>query len=218
VVPYGRDVAALTQLPRGELRREQRSRAGIGDDERLAVCVSRLEPIKGIGELVDAWERVAERIPGAHLAIVGDASPKNEEAARFAARVRARHEAMAPGLRRRLHLPGQVSPCWSWLSAADFYVLPSYEECMSLAMLDAAILGLPVLGTNSGGTPSVARPEESGMLVRPGDAGDLARGLEALYSDPEACSRLGRGAARLGATFDQESIFAKIWGWYEASA
>ena len=121
------------------------------------------------------------------------------------------HQALDESLKRRLHLLGFVSPCEPYLAAADFYVLPSYEECMSLAMLDAAIMGLPIVGTNSGGTPSVVRPQETGELVPPRDARALGSALEAFFADPEQCRRLGAAARELGREFDREAIFGRIW-------
>ncbi|MBI3557481.1 MAG: glycosyltransferase [Deltaproteobacteria bacterium] len=87
---------------------------------------------------------------------------------------------------------------------------------MSLAMLDAAILGLPILGTSSGGTPSIVRPEETGVLVPPRDTEALARGLETFYGSPGQIKRLGEGARSLGRQFNQEDIFRQIWEWYGA--
>ncbi|MBI3543047.1 MAG: glycosyltransferase family 4 protein [Deltaproteobacteria bacterium] len=216
VVPYGRDVGALTSAPAGEWRRDVRSRLKLAESDVLGLCVSRLEPIKGVGELFDAFERAAPKHPSAHLAIIGDASPSNPEAARFAAGLKKRHAALPESVRERLHLLGFVSPCEPYMAAADFYVLPTYEECMSLAMLDAAILGLPILGTNSGGTPSVARPGETGLLVPPRDSAALAVALEQLYGAPELCRRLGAAARQLGRGFDREEIFRRIWEWYGA--
>ncbi len=105
------------------------------------------------------------------------------------------------------------------MTAADFYVLPSYEECMSLAMLDALILGLPVLGTNSGGTPSVARPGETGWLVPPRDRPALARALDGVFTalerDPQALAPLSSAARALGSTFERETIFRRVWEMYD---
>lgn len=218
VVPYGRDVRALRQMPKDEWRAETRAQLGLKDQDLLGVCISRLEPIKGVGELFEAFTKVAPRIPRANLILIGDASPQNNEAALFAEDLRAKYRELKPDIQRRLRMPGYVGgdECAKILVAGDFYVLPSYEECMSLAMLDAAILGLPILGTNSGGTPSVARPDETGLLVPPGNAVALEKALESFYSDPELCRKLGEGASVLGASFNQEEIFNKIWDWYTA--
>ncbi len=216
VVAYGRDVKRLTQAPAAQWRAEVRTKLGVTATDILGVCVSRIEPLKGVGELFNAFAQAAVKHPNAHLALVGDASPNNAEAQALSEDIHARHAAMPAELGRRLHLLGFVSPCEPVMAAGDFYVLPSYEECMSLAMLDAAILGLPVLGTSSGGTPSIVRPDETGVLVPPRDADALATALETFYRSPELCIRLGEGARQLGRQFNQEDIFRQIWEWYGA--
>lgn len=214
VVPYGRDVQALKRVPAREWRVKLREQLGVTEDDCLAVCVSRVEPIKGIRELFEAFTALADQNPQAHLALVGGPSPENAEAEALWRELQARHGALTDSVRRRLHLLGFVSPCEPVLTASDFYVLPTYEECMSLAMLDAAILGLPIVGTNSGGTPSVARPGETGWLVAPKDAGDLARAMTEAYRDAQQRQKLAQAARVLGEGFDREAIFRKIWDWY----
>lgn len=216
VVPYGRDVRRLTQAPVREWREEFRKKLGLEEGDVLGLAVSRIEPIKGIGELVEAFEKVSAELPRAHLALIGNASPSDASAARLSEEIRARHEKMSEDRRSRLHLLGFVSPCEPYMAAADFYVLPTYEECFSLAMLDAAILGLPIIGTNAGGTPSLVRPDETGELVPPRDATALAEAMRAFYQDSERLRRMGERASTLGREYAQDAIFAKILDWYSA--
>ncbi|MEW6057817.1 MAG: glycosyltransferase family 4 protein [Bdellovibrionota bacterium] len=216
VVPYGRDVRLLQGISKEQSRLQVRARFGLGEKDVLGICVSRLEPIKGVGELFEAFVKIAPEYPQAHLLIVGNASPNNPEAQRFSEGLYKRYASLEENVRRRLHLPGYESECLPIMAGADFYVLPSYEECMSLAMLDALILGLPIVGTNSGGTPSVARPDETGILVPPRNADALASALGRLYGDLERRRELGKGARALGPAFDREKIFTQIWEWYSA--
>jgi D-inositol-3-phosphate glycosyltransferase len=214
VVPYGRDVTSLKKISRAQARSEIRAKYNIAADDVLAICVSRFERIKGVRELFDAFVEVASQNSKAQLMIIGNESPNNAEAKAYADAIRAQHAALKPELKARLHLPGFVSPCEQAVAASDFYVLPTYEECMSLAMLDALILGLPILGTNSGGTPSVARPDETGALVPPANSKALARELGHFYRDTAKLKEMGLAAAALGATFDREDIFRQISIWY----
>jgi D-inositol-3-phosphate glycosyltransferase len=216
VVPYGRDVQGLLDFPRKKNRDEFRAQYNLAEDEVLGVCISRIEKIKGVRELFDAFVEIAPRQPKAHLLVIGDASPCNPEAEQYTQELRVKYAKLSDDVRRRLHLPGYLSDCRPAFAAADFYILPSYEECMSLAMLDALILGLPVIGTQSGGTPSVVRPEETGMLVPPANPIALAEALNRMYSDPEQRAQLGRGAKALGPSYNQNEIFRRISHWYEA--
>lgn len=227
VVPYGRDVRALLapagntaaeKNPPASPRDRARSELGLAPDDLVGICVSRIEPIKGIGELFDAFAGIAPLHPRATMLLVGGVSPGNAGAEAFARGLRARHARLPEGVRARFRFLGYRARCEELMTAADFYVLPSYEECMSLAMLDALILGLPVLGTNSGGTPSVARPGETGWLVPPRDSAALARAMgevfTALERDPRALAPLASAARALGSTFERETIFRRVWEMY----
>jgi D-inositol-3-phosphate glycosyltransferase len=216
VVPYGRDLKQMLTFPLQQWRQTERAKLGLTEKDVLAVCVSRIEPIKGIGELFDAFVELAKARPDIHLAVVGDVSPDNQEAEDFWANIQKRYASLEKSVQGRLRFLGYLPNCFPVMAAADFYVLPSYEECMSLALLDALILGLPVVGTNSGGTPSVARPGETGVLVAPRDAQSLKKGLIPMFEDAQLRRKLSEGARELGPKFDREQVFQDIWAHYSA--
>jgi glycosyltransferase involved in cell wall biosynthesis len=210
VVPYGRNYTQVTQAQEAAPRQKARAALGLGEADVLALTISRIEPLKGILELILAFERVANEDPHAHLALVGNVSPGNAEAEELWVRLQARVELFSENVQSRFHYLGYLSDCSRLFSAADFYVLPSHEECMSLAMLDAAIVGLPIVGTRAGGTPSVAIPGRSGVLVEPADKDSLFAGMWQMYSNAKERAKLAAGARELGRTFDQEKIFRSI--------
>lgn len=215
VVLYGRDLQRLQALPMEQLRRETRAKLGIEDDATVALTAARIEPIKGLRELFDAFAAVAPRHAGAHLVIVGGPSPENEEAAVFAAALSDSHRALPEALRRRIHFTGMAPSIDGYLAAADVYVLPSYEECMSLALLDALALGLPAVGTCSGGTPSVVKEGETGFLAEPRSAPALENALERFFSaSAEDRGRLSVNARRLGAAHDERQVFEALLAAY----
>jgi glycosyltransferase involved in cell wall biosynthesis len=76
------------------------------------------------------------------------------------------------------------------LDAADLFVLPSRQEGMPRAMIEAMARALPCIGSTVGGIPELLPPED---LVPPGDALALARAIRAMTSDPE---RMARASAR----------------------
>lgn len=215
VVPYGRNVDELRKLPIQKWREAIRRKLQIRSDEILAACLSRIEPIKGVSELFDAFVSVAQEVPYAHLALVGDASPADESAKKLAGEIFIKHQQLPLEIKRRLHLMGFIENGIEILSAADFYVLPSYEECMSLALLDAMCLGLAVIGTNSGGTPSVLQPEHTGILVPPRNMKSLSDAMKKLFTDHMFRKKLGLEAQRFAEkNFNQEEIFKKIYSSY----
>jgi glycosyltransferase involved in cell wall biosynthesis len=76
------------------------------------------------------------------------------------------------------------------------FVQSSDSEGTSNALLEAMALETPVVATAVGGTPELLRAGEDAILVRPGDAGELARAIDACLRDPEAAARRASAARR----------------------
>jgi glycosyltransferase involved in cell wall biosynthesis len=92
------------------------------------------------------------------------------------------------------------------LAAADLLVLPSRNEGLPIAILEAMSYGVPVVATPVGAVSDAVRDGRSGLLVPPGDAGALARALERLVGSPSLRRTLGAAArARFLADFSLEA-------------
>lgn len=76
-------------------------------------------------------------------------------------------------------------------SAADIFVLPTYEDSFPLVILEAMSAGLPVVSTLEGGIPDMVTDGETGILCARKDADATARALERLLTDPALRRRLG---------------------------
>jgi L-malate glycosyltransferase len=80
------------------------------------------------------------------------------------------------------------------MAAADVLVLPSRQEGLSNALLEAMAAGLPVIASRVGGNVELVRDGHTGLLFPAGDPQALARALLALQRDPTLRVRLGREA------------------------
>jgi glycosyltransferase involved in cell wall biosynthesis len=78
------------------------------------------------------------------------------------------------------------------LARADIAVLPSLEEGMSNAVMEAMAAGRPVVATDVGDTGELLR--DRGIVVPPAAPGALANALERVLTDPPLAARLGRQA------------------------
>lgn len=81
-----------------------------------------------------------------------------------------------------------------YLEAADAFALLTYKETYSLSILDAMNHGLPVMGTNAGGTPEQVKDGERGLLVGPKDAQAVAKAISFYAENPAQRAQHGQTA------------------------
>jgi glycosyltransferase involved in cell wall biosynthesis len=150
--------------------------------------LGRVEPLKGIFTLLDAFDRVAEAHPSARLVIAGAG------AALPAVRARLATAAWAD----RVEIVGTVSRAQvpEVMAACSVYCQPSFGEPFGLGALEAMACGRPVVGTAAGGLAHLV-PPEGGRLVAPGNDRALAEALSDLLASPALCERIGRHNRRL---------------------
>jgi glycosyltransferase involved in cell wall biosynthesis len=159
-----------------------------GGDIRF-LYVGRLAREKGIGNLAEAFAKVAARVSWARLEVAGE-GPQKEDLIRAAE---------SGGWRNRLDLLGmQVrGRIRETMRGADAFVLPSDFESFSYTLLEAMASGLPCIATDVGGNRDLIEPERTGLLVPRGDPQRLADAMIRLTDDPSVRVAMGReGAAR----------------------
>ncbi|MEM9553867.1 MAG: glycosyltransferase family 4 protein [Acidobacteriota bacterium] len=205
--------AKTTLLPRGvdterfrppmpAERAAARAAYGADDAALLIGCVAQLVAVKGHEGLLDAFARLAARVPSSRLLLAG--GPLDGD---VALRLRERIEALA--LSERVRLLGRVDDVPRLLRALDVFVLPTraagrMEGC-PVALLEAMASGVASIGTEVAGSRDVlcadaagaAEVAESpGLLVPPDDPAALAGALETLLTDRARRLELGAAARR----------------------
>lgn len=147
--------------------------------------LGRLDRRKGVAHLIAAGAAAALAVPDLELWLGGDGDP---------AELRTR--ATALGLGHRTEFLGWVSGDEKHrrLSQAAVFVLPSYNEGLPMAVLEAMAYGLPVISTPVGGIPEAITDGVEGFLVAPGDEAALADRLSRLLSDADLRHRMGAAA------------------------
>ena len=181
VVANGVDVAAIDAARPGKAVRRE---LGLPEGVPVIGLVGRLDHWgKGHKELLTAIARLRERHPVQAL-IVGGGRRIDE----------VRQLAESLGLAGAVHFLGPRPDVPDLLNAMDIFVLPSYSEGVSLALLEAMAAGLPVIATAVGGLPEVVTDGDNGLLIPPRDAEALAGALERLLADPAFAQRLGANA------------------------
>ncbi len=80
---------------------------------------------------------------------------------------------------------------------ASVFCLPTLGDCLPMVLAEAAAVGLPLVSTDVGAISEIVVDDETGVLVRPGDAADVERALRSLITDPDRRRALGAGAHAL---------------------
>src|SRR5207247_844359 len=146
----------------------QAVRAGLAPPRATLVgSVGRRDEQKGYEYLVGAARRVVDQRPDVYFAVAGE-GPSRPALERLVAE---------SGLDGRFRLPGFVDDVTSFLSALDVFVSSSLWEGLPLAIVEAMLLGRPVVATDVGGSPEAVIPGRTGTLVPARDADALAEAI-----------------------------------------
>ncbi len=188
VVPSGVDVAAMTAPPeaRATLRREWE----VADDDVLVAVIGVLEKRKGHDVLLSAAMLPATKNRRVRYVFVGEGATREvltEAVGRLALPVR------FAGFRN------DVAAC---LAAADVVAMPSRQEGLGVAALEAMAAGRPVVASRVGGLREAVEPNVTGLLVPPDDPAALATAIGSLAADPARRAQFGAaGRARILARY-----------------
>ncbi len=102
------------------------------------------------------------------------------------------------------------------LTKADVFVLPSYNEGLPMALLEAMSWGLAVITTAVGGIPEVVTQNQNGLLVNPGDIQQLSEAMKSLIADENLRISLGNNARVRVKNLDINSYLTSLRGIYTA--
>jgi len=174
VIPCGVNLELFQPMDK-EIAKQQ---LGFGDD-KIILFVGRIEPLKGIDQLLEAMTYL-QNSQGLRLVIIGGDEHSQYEMKRL------------QRLSQELHIQGSVTflglieqeklPCF--YSAADVCVIPSYYESFGLVALESIACGTPVVATNVGGLKSVIHQGETGYVVTDNTPSHLADKIALLLSKP----------------------------------
>jgi glycosyltransferase involved in cell wall biosynthesis len=178
VIPNGVEIRAdATPGPFWAAHGELRAR-------RTVLFLGRIHYKKGLEVLCRAWERISRRFPEGCLVIAGPNFEGTQEA------VMQLVEDL--GITRTVKFVGMLrgDMKWSALAAADAFVLPSYSEGFSVAMLEAMAMGLPVIVSRACCFPEISS-KQCGWIVEPG-LEELTDALMQFFrTSPAVTSRMG---------------------------
>lgn len=174
----GVPVSQFTVIPNGVALQPERAAPGPANH---LITVARLEAVKDIATILRAVARLRQASCDVRLDVHGDGAE------------RASLQALAAELSiaDAVVFHGMTADIASALASAGVYVSSSLSEGISLTILEAMSVGLPVVATAVGGTPEIVRDGINGYLVPPADPAAMFAALERLIDHPGDAARMG---------------------------
>lgn len=197
VVPCGVDLERFRPHPKSEAR----AHLGLREDCAYVLSVGRIERVKGLDRLIEAFALTRRERPGldAHLLHLGGEIREDAEktqgsyrAADFASPAQGAEVARLEELAQRLGVsdavifagakPQEALPMY--YSATDLFALPSRYESFGMTAIEAAACGTPTLAFDVGGLSQAVSEDKSGHLIADGDTRAFAQKMRQTLESP----------------------------------
>ena len=169
-------------VPNADARKAEREKIGIKDNVLTYIFLGRFNHDKGIGELYEAFDRLAAEEKDVFLLLVGD----DEEG--YLDKVSA-YKHIKEG--ENFHNYGSTSQPERVLNAGDVFVLPTYREGFGTSVLEAACMGIPCICSDAYGVLDAYVVGETGLQCKVGDVDSLYQCMKSMHDDRELVKRLG---------------------------
>jgi len=158
------------------------------------VCISRLIERKGINFLLEAIKKLKKK--NIKLILVGEGKQENE----------LQELAKDLEITDMVEFKGYVDhdDIADIYQESDLFVLPSFNEGMSNALLEAMASGLPVISTDTGGTSELI--DGNGILIQKGNSNEIAQAISKVMDDPETLMQMGFKSREIAETMSWEAV------------
>lgn len=185
VIPYSFDATKLRSVKADAV---SAVRQELASPDRVTIATfGRFHPEKGHADLIEAAAQLSKATRKFRLFLVGD----GDEKGRLEKRIE-QH-----GLQDQVRFLGWRRDVPAIMSAIDVVVQPSHTECFSQVMLEALVIGRPLVMTQVSGVDDAVTDGRTGLVVRIGDVAGIASALLRLVESAELRSRLGETARQV---------------------
>lgn len=173
-----------------------------GEREKELVAVGRLDENKNHEMLIRAFAQIADQYAEYCLTIYGEGELKKE--------LEELSESL--GVRDRVRFPGAVADVADAIYKTRVFILPSNTEGVPNTLIEAMILGLPVIATDCpcGGPADLIRDGENGLLTPVGDVQKMKENLQKILENLQKAEIMGRNASKTSDIFCPDKVY-KEW-------
>jgi len=199
VVPLGVDTSRLRI---GEqLRQEARNHYKLAEDAYVFGVIGRLDPLKGQHMAIQALHELHKGGKLAHLLLVGE--PTLNEGDEYSEHLHAVVRDLK--LVDFVHFHPYTSDVSFFYHAIDAFMLCSKGETFGTVTIEAMACALPIIGTNSSGTPEILEEGKCGVLVNPDDTTQWMEAMNTIMVRKEEALSMGfRAQKRFQENYSKE--------------
>jgi glycosyltransferase involved in cell wall biosynthesis len=180
-------------------KNEFRRKYGIDQDEKIILCVARIDPLKGQDRLIRALPDIVKVLPKVKCVLIGNGSMTKDVLKASEKKI---YEQNLKQLVEELHLKDYViftgnitrSELMQAYETCDVVVLPSIMEGFGLTITEGMAFGKPVIGSATGGIMTQIWPGVNGYLIEPGNSTQLSEALIMILSNEDLRKSLGAKA------------------------
>ena len=172
--------------------------------ERIISHVSNFRPVKRIMDVVKIFEKILNEIP-AKLIMVGE-GPDKEKAMEYCAK---------QGIDDSVKFIGKSNQVFEVLCYSDLFILPSETESFGLAALEAMMMKVPVISSNTGGLSEVNVEGKTGFLFDVGDINGMAKKSIELLKNDDLLEQFKTNAQNEARKFDLNQIVDRYIAIYQ---
>ena len=165
------------------------------DNFKILTHVSNFRPVKRVLDVVKIFEKVFQKIPS-KLIMVGDGPDK----------IIAENYCLNKEIQNHVIFLGNTSDVYEVLCYSDLFLLTSETESFGLAALEAMMMSVPVISTNTGGLPEVNIENESGFLFKVGDIEGMSRKSIDLLANSKFLNQMKASARNTALKFNIDNV------------
>ena len=182
-----------------------RKKLGISKTDLLVVTVGRITKDKGYNILDEAIMQLA-KYDNIKFVIIGNGSYLPEMKMKLKKQIES----------NKVFFLGYRSNVQELIKGCDIFVLPTLHETLSGALLEASVIGMALVASNTGGVPEIVENGFNGLLIEPGSTDQLTFAIEKLYKNPQTLNRFSNNAKiRVAQKFSIQSIESELDSLYK---
>lgn len=174
-------------------------------DEIVFIIVASLKSGKGHHSLTDAFREVKESGYKFKCFFAGDGPLKDELYKRC----------LELGLSEEIIFLGSVDNTADYLSASEVFVLPSFSEGLSIALMEAMFMGLGCIVTDVGSNPDLVKTGHNGIVIKPQDKEGLKNAIIFYFNNKNLIKEFGERSMSIAQKYTDMDKYAgrycEIW-------